>query len=209
MPPVPLTCKVQLLGTYGTTNWANVFYVRYTTPDPTVTAVTALATAINSQWFLYMKSMHAVALVLNSVNVIDLNDVEGNQGSAVSGTAGTKAGDSLPANIAMCATKVIARRYRGGHPRMYLPAMVWADTLDQRNWKGSTVTAVQGSLNSFLSGINGSAPAGMGAVEMVNVSFWYSPVKGQPPVLRAAPIVDKIMSFKVDSRIDSQRRRLD
>jgi hypothetical protein len=209
LPDAPFTTKVQLMGTYGTTDWANVFYVRYATPDPSAVACAALATSIATSWGLYIKSLCNVSVTLTNVVVTDINDTSGNQGSQPGAVVGTKVGAFLPANVAICATKVIPRRYRGGHPRMYLVGQVQEDTLDQRNWKGSTVSAVQAGLNSFLSAINTAAPAGMGATEMVSVSYWYTPVSGQPPVLRTAPIIDKVTAFRVDSRIDSQRRRLD
>jgi hypothetical protein len=204
-----MQARVQLLGDFGVTNWANVFYMEYTTPNPTATALNGWATSIGSAWNLYLKGLVHTTCRLTNVIVTDISSRTGNSGSGPGAVSGTKAGTQLPANVAFCATKVIARRYRGGHPRIYLPGMCVADALDQRNWTGTLVSTNQGALNSWLASLNAAAPAGLGAVHMTNVSYWFTPTAHLPPVLRPTPVIDPVVSFRADSRIDSQRRRLD
>lgn len=208
LPDAPAALKVQVFGSYGPANWANVMYLQFSAAgNPTTADLNSLSTQFMTAYQLLGNLMHTTCSV-SQVTITDVSSRTGNQGTAVTGFAGIKAGTALPASVAICLTKTIARRYRGGHPRMYLPGQVTADTQDSRTWNTTATAAALTRANLFYAQVNGLTTATSGLCKLANVSYWFTSPPKTPPQLRPVPLVELITGFKVDNRIDSQRRRL-
>jgi hypothetical protein len=108
----------------------------------------------------------------------------------------------------------IGVRYRGGHPRTYLPPSAVINTTDGDNWQAGFVTTVTTNWTAYTSGLQADLnSAGVLTNVQVVPQYTYSYTadatkhkfikqrqgyKGTQPVL----------SFQVDKSIRSQRRRL-
>lgn len=135
----------------------------------------------------------------------DLGVVNGAEATYVAPTpvqGGTGGGD-FPANCAIVVSWKESISYRGGHPRTYLTAVPRSMGSDPQHVTGAYATALQAAANSLISAVTaGSWPTGWTAPEMVVVHYILD------KVLQTPPIVSTLISALVNTRIDSQRRRL-
>jgi len=120
------------------------------------------------------------------------------------GGVGSTTGTALPANCACCLSWQIAPHYRGGHPRTYLCGFNVEDTSTTTSWSGSFITNAESAAQSYHEDLESIGPIGDGitTIEHGVVSFAAGGDWRDPPVFR------RITGASVDSRIDTQRRRL-
>lgn len=147
---------------------------------------------------------------LSSVLIIDRAQVvlyaDGGPFEAVTTSAavpGSVSGGALPANCACCISWKIGRHYRGGHPRMYLPGLPLSSISGAYTFDStflgdiaSAATAYHDFLEALTPG-DGVTSVEHGAVSFVDDGAWRTP-----------PLFQRINDVRVDSRIDTQRRRL-
>lgn len=208
LPPADHILKVQTAGTYGVTNWANVWYCQYAGTDPTPANLTTVADAIRSAWSVDLRALSVPTYKLETITLTDLHKDTGNSVAATVSEPGTSTGVGLSAQVSMCVSKIIGRRYRGGHPRWYVGGIGDANILDQQNFKDTYRLQAIAAFTAFRLKINVITSASTGTLTMVNVSYFErGPVKGTS-VLRSTPKIDAVTGFKANSRIDTQRRRL-
>lgn len=121
---------------------------------------------------------------------------------------GTDTGDfadqPYPANVSAAISWSIQQRYRGGHPRTYLPGIPSSQFADNTTLQASWITAVQNSANQFHQTVNAYASGTISSLLLGTVSFVRAKAWRSPPVFRSYVLNGAF----VDSRIDSQRRRL-
>ena len=142
---------------------------------------------------------------LHETSCHDLSDPSGADGIFVEPTpvAGGSGFIAFPANVALVVSWHEAISYRGGHPRTYLPGIPSGASADPQHVLGSYAAGVQTAANAFLAGINGAAwPTALGASALVVVHYHLHHVVLDPPV------ANFITAATVNTRIDSQRRRL-
>ncbi len=208
LPDAPLALKVQIQGTYGVTNWANILYLKYTAGNPQAADLSAIAASMRSSWDVNLRNLFHITCAMTTITITDVSSRTGQQGTNSTGSTGFKSGSQLPANVACCVSKLIARRYRGGHPRMYLPGQVTTDALDQANWTDTYKNAVNAGFLAWYTAVNALTSASTGNVKFASVSYWQTLVPKTPPVLKPIPDVDLILGFRTDNHIDSMRSRL-
>lgn len=120
--------------------------------------------------------------------------------SVVGGVSGLM----LPANVSLGISWPIAAHYRGGHPRTYLCGIPASAMLNSRQWDPDVRAAFASAAGAFHTALEALTPGGgittveHGIISFVNAGAWRT-----PPVFRR--IRDGAV---VDSRIDTQRRRL-
>lgn len=115
---------------------------------------------------------------------------------------GTEGGDH-PANVALVVSWKEAISYRGGHPRTYLAGIPRSSLSDPQHVTGAYRNSVQTAANAFLSEISGITwPSGWGSSNLCVVHYRRHGADLIPPHVGA------ILSATVDTRMDSQRRRL-
>lgn len=113
-----------------------------------------------------------------------------------------------PVSTAFLLSHHVSRRYRGGHPRTYIPGVTPDNTTDGRTW----ITAAHDDILSWWTtnvplALSGGG-AGMesypniSALEIGQVSYFDAGVR------RVTPIFDQFTNTTADSVIRSQRRRV-
>lgn len=199
-------CKLVYHGSYGSTTWNNVMWLYLTgSGEITVPNLNDLAAACSGAYIDNFGPYLSSALSLDDTQVVLYaggGDVF--EGHAVSGGSGSATGGDLPANVAMCITWQIAPHYRGGHPRTYLAGMVDGHQLDATTWQGASVSALSSAAAAFhtdleaISGVgSGITDVEHGVASFVRDGAWRTP-----------PVFYRIVTGFVDTRIDTQRRRL-
>jgi hypothetical protein len=154
--------------------------------------------------------------VMTGTQVTDLASTSGAFGVDTTNVNGTEAGSALPAGTAYLINFKIARKYRGGKPRCYLPLGVAADLATRANWLSTNITNTTTHFTAFIAGFVGQVAGTTTISGHVNVSYYSgftnvaygSPTKyRRVPTLRATPLVDAITSYAVQPSPASQRRR--
>ncbi len=204
MPPLPDAAAIVRVRVVGTVNGApfnNLFHLQYSGSAPSVANLNSVCTDVLTAWQTNFKSLCPSSVVLASADAQDLTNSSAASGTATDTTAGTRSGTAMPNSVAMCITWKINNRYRGGHPRTYLPAGVIADVTGGNRWADAFVTAADTAAAAFLVAMNAISVGGS-TYKMVCLSYRRNKVALVPPV----PYT--IQSSLVDHRPDTQRRRL-
>jgi len=208
-PPAPLkpvagVAKVAFNGTLGNVNVANVMHVGAELDNTawSQAQMDALATGMRGLYVTHFCPLITSNYSLLEVVATDLSTNEGLSSTMGGTTAGSQAGSVTPANVAVGITWKQRRRFRGGHFRTYLPPPGTATYYSTSNtWSAAAVTAYTAAALAFRTGVASLNP-GARACQLVAVSRvqddqWLDP-----------PFVYAITSQGVDTRMDSQRRRL-
>lgn len=160
------------------------------------------ATASGPPPGLWLNAMDT-AWSINSVTVTDLTGVAGQAVSTHAAVQGAATGPALPPQCALCVSWIIPRRYRGGHPRTYLPGIAQSQLAKP---EGSALTALCISAtgeaaDNFLVAMNAYKTGTSNSVTMGSVQH----STARTPI--AQPNFWPFLASKVGPRIDSQRRR--
>ena len=175
-----------------------------------------LATQASGAWSNDMKVLQSTTQQLASVQVIDLTTKSSAAGMNTTVIAGTRAGQELPIDCCTLVNYKIARRYRGGKPRTYLPCGIAGDILDGRHWTVGYSASFEAGFTQFLLDIK-AINVGQGTMGQVNVGYFHGFTSVQDPLTKrwrnvptlASPTnVDPIVSQTMNPVVGSQRRRL-
>jgi hypothetical protein len=221
LPPVPNVFLIQFKHTYSNdTDVACRVHCAFTGGSPSGTDLATYAQHIMSQASATWASSMSTAVTLTLVTVIDLSSPTGAVGTSSTSVPGTRAGGELPASTCVLWNQKVARRYRGGKPRVYLPWGVATDLLDAQHWSAAAITNFQSGLGNVIAALQGVVvgPATTGTLR--NVSYY----QGSTATLtgtgtayerghtrstpRATPLVDALTANTINPRPASQRRRL-
>jgi hypothetical protein len=199
----------------------NRFYVSYTGSPPTPAQMVTFAGSIGAAWEAHLAPMASEDVVLAECIAVDLSSPTAAVGEAPFDSAGGRSGGQLPAGVAALLNFHVARRYRGGKPRMYTVFGTESDLLTPQSWTGGFLTALLAAWESFISAVM-LAPWSSGVItNQVNVSYYEGftiEMHGTPPrarnvpTLRTGPLslgdgVDVITSTSANGAFSSQRRR--
>lgn len=201
LPSVAQVVKVLIKGTIQGQQWANVHYLQYTGAAPTVADLNTVGAAIAAAWNTNIAPLCGSGVILTGIDLADLTSAFASTSSVTVSNAGTRAGTALVNSAAMVASWKINMRYRGGHPRSYIPAGMLADTTSGRLWATAFVTAANSALAAYRTALNAITASGT-TYKMVCVRYHIN------KVLQATPVVVTINSATVHGRIDTQRHRL-
>lgn len=215
LPTIPNVLKASLLWSISSDTDARTgLFFAYSGSAPNNAACSAFATAAYNAFGAFGEDWD-VDTTLTGCEVIDLSSHAGGVG-----IHSASVGGNLEAPISGASSVLvnyqIARRYRGGRPRSYLP---WGDQSvigNRQTWSAGFVSSVTTHLGDCFSGIVGQTSGGTTITNHVNVSYYEgftvetSPGTGRArnvPTLRSSPLVDAIVGFSVSTRIANQRRR--
>ncbi len=201
LPDAAAIVRVRVVGTVNSSPFNNLFHLQYSGAAPTVAQLNALCAAVLTAWQTNFKSLCPSTVVLSGADAQDLTNAGAATGAATDTTAGTRSGTAMPNSVAACITWKINNRYRGGHPRTYLPAGVIADVVGGNRWTDAFVAAADTAAAAFLTAMNAITEGGA-TYKMVCLSYVRNKIKLTPPV----PYT--LQSSLVDHRPDTQRRRL-
>jgi hypothetical protein len=195
---------------------ANRFYIKYTGTAPTPAVIDSYASEVGTAWGTDLKSLAGNGVELTAVEAIDLSSPTSAVGSNTEAITGTRSGGNLPASMCTLISFEISRRYRGGHPRIYLPFGTDTDLLDSQTWTSAFLSAVATGWQNFIEAVLAITWSGGGPVSHNNVSYYegFTPHIGTTgryrnvSTPRTDPLVDQVVSYTVRGGIASQRKRL-
>jgi hypothetical protein len=205
-PPVH-SARVTCHGIIGANNrWANVFWIRNgSQQQPGESDLAWLAGAVYGFYKTRLFLPHTTGCTLQACNVIYYGSGGSQLGADhIENTPSTDPAQVMPANASMCISWKLQQRYKGGHPRTYLPPCNIAHMDDAAHWTDSAADAMRVQADQFHSDINGAGAAPLGQLHLGVVSFVLRNEWRNPPVFRDFTPA----AAEVDKRIDSQRRRL-
>jgi hypothetical protein len=217
LPVVPQVLRISLKHTYGNdTDVISHLYFEYSGTAPTVAELNTFASSVSSSWNATLRTHATAACVLVGVDVIDLTSATSAVGIWTGSLAGTNGESDFPHGTAVLVNYAIARRYRGGKPRSYFPYGGYTDAANGNNWSTSFITAFTTSLTTFIADIVALTWTGATISEQVSVSLYEGFVSSQNPLTnrwrniptpRATALIDPIVSWAVNPKYGSQRRR--
>jgi len=219
VPPLPAVAnvlRVTLVGTLSTdTDVINRFFVQYSGTAPTAAQLNTLASSIASDWNSQLASSAQSGYTLTGVEIEDLTSASAAIGAWTGSHAGTRAGALFGAGTAVVVRFIIARRYRGGHPRVYLPYFTSADLNTEQAWLSASVSGLVTAWKAFMAAVIAHTWSGATISNQVNVSYFhgftnYTKPSGREssrPTLRGTPLVDVVTDTSVNPHVASQRRR--
>jgi hypothetical protein len=217
-PPLPASACIRVRLDYTQSDSFDAgsrFFLSYAGSAPTGANCTTLASDIQGAWTSHLAGLISEEIALTEVDVLDIATTSGLSGQWTGNQSATRTGTVLPAQ---CATNIeydIARRYRGGKPRMFLPAGVAGDQQDAGHWSSTFLTAVNTNFAAFISEIEALTIGAIGTLAHVNLSYYqgFTNVTNSSGRTRAAPkyrataLVDNIVGYSAKAVIGSQKRR--
>lgn len=221
MPALPFVAnmlKVDLHFTLGTdTNALCRLHFKYAGGVPTVTNLNSLATQIRIAWTNRLAPQTVPGYALSGVVVTDIASATGAQGVDSVRVNGTSAHATMSAATCALLNHSIARRYKGGKPRTYLPSLGQDDLANASTWSGASQAALQTAFGLFVADVNAatSAPITLNGFFAVGYFAGYTLGPASPggfrkkvPALKpGGPSVDAITLSTVNLKPASQRRR--
>ncbi len=218
LPAVPEVVRVSILWASGSdVDILTKLHFAYTGTPPNPAAAAALAADIDDAVATYFPALLNTDSVIRGVEIQDLSVFEGGaSGAHLVTTAGTRAGGLLPAGVAAMVNYAIARKYRGGKPRSYLPLLVASDLASTSAWSAEAATAVNAAVTSLFTDVGAMVEGGCELGGPVQVSYFHGYDTPRPrsnghlyypPLPRDVPVVDPLTSWSLNLKPGSQRRR--
>lgn len=137
-------------------------------------------------------------------------------GTDTANVPGTRSGNIPTEATALNVKLAIARRYRGGKPKMFLPFGVVGDLSNPNAWDSAILSAFNTQWAAFITALKAISGAALTLTEQVSVSYYKgltaktNGTTGRTyyvPTPRATPLIDPILSAQAQGRIAQQRRR--
>lgn len=215
-PPVPNVLRIEVQQTIHGDQYAmNRFFQPYSGTAPTSAELSIFANDVFQAWSANMYQLQSSDVGVDKVVVTDLTSPTAASGEAAGSGVGTRAGTNLQAATCAVLQFGVPRRYRGGHPRMYLAVGVTSDLGTGNSWDAAFISLVPTQWVNFLAGFELSPWGGATLGKQVNVSYFagYENVTYPSgrikavPSFRPTPVVDTISAFSLNKQVGSQRRR--
>lgn len=191
------------------------FFLSYAGSNPTGANCIALATGIATAWNTNLASSVSSLFELTEVDVLDIATETGFSGQWTGTHAGTQGSPYMPAQCAGNIEFGISRRYRGGKPRMFMPAPGAGAQLDAGHFNPDYISSLNAGFAAFMAEITALDIGSMGALAHVNLSYYKgftnitnsSGRERAVPTYRDAALLDLIVGYSTKAVIGSQRRR--
>lgn len=220
MPPLPAVPNVLrydfLQSMQSQPDIQNRLYFAYTGGPPSPSDLLASAVALAASWHTNMHPHQVPELTLNAVRGIDLNSNTGAVVVANAGTVGTFADDPQGLGVALVVQFKIARRYRGGKPRLYMAGPPFGAIVGATGaWGAGYTAAVLASFQAMVAGFVGTTFGALTIGAHHNVSYFSgfhnvtlpSGRETSRPTVRGVAVVDQVTGYAINPRPASQRRR--
>lgn len=202
LPPVPGVLRIRLAGLYQGGAWNAIQHWHYTGPQPSSPTVSSVCDGFSSAWDTWIGPTCSTTVSLLTVEGWDLTTPTGANGiSAAGGTGDLVLGSDLPRQIAAVASWKVNMRWRGGHPRTYWPSGRTSNVQNGNSWTATSITNFSVANQSYLNAVNAITAGGLTG-KLCCVRY----VSGGQ--ILPNPLVLDIVGVDIDSRIDTQRRRL-
>jgi hypothetical protein len=191
------------------------FYLSYSGSAPTGPNCVTLAGDVAAAWATHLSPLWTSQTTLNEVDVLDIATDSGHSGVWTGADAGSRAGTTIPVQCTDNVEFNIARRYRGGKPRFYLPAGVEGDLATEAKWGPDYINEVNAAVLAFFNEITALSIGAMGTLTHVMLSYYkgftnHANSSGREravPTYRATALHDDIAGYAMKAVIGSQKRR--
>jgi hypothetical protein len=218
MQPVPNVLRITYGFTVGDdTDVTSKTHYTWSGTAPSASTCVTLAGDIYAEAALEFAGLMSITTYLTSVRVTDLTSTTAGDGTHAALTVGSRAGDQLPASTCVVINRQIARRYRGGKPRAYVPFGVINDLQTAQTWTSAFQTAVNNGHSTLDTYIRTLAVAGCTLGTEVTIAYYGPPYTihtgttgrvRNVPTARVPPIVDTVIGSGASLTLGSQRRRV-
>lgn len=218
LPAVAKVCRVDMHLQFGTD--ANMMWRTFWRYDGTLNQTDAnnWTAAIYAAWHAAssFQSITSTQVTLEKVELTDLSSTSAPQAVTTGSTAGTNSTLPLPAGVAAVISFKMARRYRGGHPRIYIPGLVGTYLGSPQTWSSGAIALIGAAFSTWAVAVEAGAPSAVGTAIQVGVSYFqgftnvtFPSGRTRPvPKQRAGgPVVDVFTNAFVNPVVASQRRR--
>jgi len=219
MPPLPAVDNVFRLVTLCAGNdgrsAVNVMHFTYGGPSPA--SYDFIETCADNWWGQWVSNMIPKMPAQTSLVSVTAIDLQSDTAPAVTydggGTPvpGTSSHGMLPLSTAFLVSKFVERRWRGGHPRSYLPIGTTDDLNDDGDWKADSVTALlaayTNSVQDFIDAtVDGSNSVGLECC----VTYKSKNLNPTPPYDVVPPYVTTIPvdGYSAGPKLATQRKRV-
>lgn len=216
-PNVPSVCRFRLLGTLANAApWGVRFYTLFSGGSPSNANMLTLAEGVAAAWNDTCGQHQSHNVTTTACDGIDLTTDSGAAATADVDYPGGADEAPVDNQVAGIVKYIIARRYRGGKPKMYIPGLGISGVLDNSHWTTSFADAMGTAFTDFDSAISLLSAGSTDLQEIVNVSFYKGFTPSQNPVTlrwrniptyRSEVIIDPVGAFTFDELFGSQKRR--
>lgn len=214
LPDVPCV-RVKLDYSNSALEAGSRFYLSYSGAAPTGANCTTLAGDIAAEWAGEFGPIVNPNFALVEVDVLDIATNSGLSGQWNGTHTGAATGTPCPSQCCFNIEFNIARRYRGGKPRMYLPPGTNSGQITDSLWSTGTVGTVNTATAAFFAYLEGLSIGSMGTLNHVNLSYYkgftnYTSPSGREksrPTYRATAQHDNVVGYSTKQLIGSQKRR--
>lgn len=219
VPPDPDTpcLRVRFGGSDGADgHWGNRLYFKYSSGPASAADLATFAGDVITQWTSHLAPLVVTAFSLTEVDVLDITSHTGLSNVTTTSVAGTRSGAAIANQVCFNMEFDIARRYRGGKPRIYAPFGTATDQFDGAKWQASFPGVCNTAFAAFIAALEAVALATITAVSHVNLSYYqgFTNVTNSSGRTRAAPkyrspnaIHDTVIGYAGKVEYGSQRRR--
>jgi hypothetical protein len=202
LPDVPSVLEIALKGDWESAIVANVFKLKYSGSAPSNSTCDAIAAHVGDKWDADVMEHLSVNYHVTLTTCTDLTSRTAGSGSSITAHAGGHTESVMPANCALLWHWHSPVRYRGGHPRTYVPGLT-ADRLDNNQViSDASVTTFDTDQGAFVADVVGFSSGGCTITAFALARIDHAPT---PPTLIATYDLEPA---GVAKRVCSQRRRL-
>lgn len=218
LPSVPNVLRLDLIHNWGDDpHLANRSFWKYSGGAPGNGDCSAFASLAETAWVGHISGLAGTFITLTGIRVTDLSSPTGGTAEISVSHSGARGGAALSINDCAVLNFPIARRYRGGKPRMYVPWGVDGDIAAGSNsWTSAFISAATTAWEDFQSAF--SATEGSTTItNQCNISYYHGFASVQNPITlrwknlptpRAAAVDDAIVAVACSPFVGSQRRRV-
>lgn len=215
LPDIPCVRVRTIFNVAAVGEGGNRFFFSYAGSAPTGANCTTLAGDVATAWNTDIAPLCSSNIALEEVDVLDIATATGLSGQWTGSHSGSRSGTPLPVQCASGVEFGIARRYRGGKPRVYLPPGNQSDLLDEATWQSSYLTDVNSGVAAFIAAIEALSIGAMGALNHVVLSYYHgftnitnsSGRERAVPTYRDAALHDNVTGYAAKKVVSSQKRR--
>lgn len=174
----PGVAQTVLSGLYGAQKWAVVWHWAFDgqTGAWSSQSMAQLCNAISAQWGTYAAPLCATTVVLQQVSGVDIGVTAPVAFTNTTVHAGTSGAAQIE-NSAICTliNMHINARYRGGHPRTYLPWGVPTNQTNESTWNAGYLANAAGAMANIVNQVRASlSPVNGAQVSQVCVRYNYT-----------------------------------
>jgi hypothetical protein len=218
LPAVPKTVALAFTTLSGTSpNPAvNKLHFAYTGTPPTPAQLASFATTVLTAFGSAVGPFMSSDNTISALEAVDLSSPVSATATVTAAIAGALTPDKLPDDTCVVLSATVGRRYRGGHPRTYLPVGVVAEITNGNLWNATWLGTLLTAWDGFVTAVEGAGWTGAGTIAPVNVSYYFgyhlvtypSGRSRDIPTLRVGgPVIDPILGYIPRQKLGVQRRR--